>query len=158
MSFLKIELNITSDFHKDIRLVIPDLQIAVDVDSYHLLKDTDVSFNGNGYDKVIEVLIIVIQNWVIVVRRMKTNEIDFLPFDFSDEYIGCLRIEKQSNMLLVQYGFTQSIMGVDLFPTQYQNFNIKDKDFENDSSIVSIDEEAFLNCLDSNIRSLLNTA
>lgn len=153
--FLKISLTRTLDYHKDILIDVPLLGIHSKLDSYYFLLDRNIIFYSTGYKKVTEVLIHILQEWKKKIINLKV--VDYLPLDFSDQYIGCFKLELlNKESIKVTYGFTQKIMGMDIFPSNVQHFVIRDEDFETDSKTVIVSVSDLLKAIDNSCQLLAN--
>ena len=140
--FLNINIRRSSDPHRDIYLNITSNNLQCEADSYYLLLDKGVENQIGGFRKVLTVLIQILEGWKIKVESLRLGSVDYLPFDFSDEYIGCLRVELLAGLnLSIQYGFTQKLMGMELSPSDVENFVIQNIDFVPTSTSVFWDKE-----------------
>ena len=127
-----IEINLinTKDFHRDLNLVIPSINLEVIADSYYLLLDNLIKTDSEGYDKVLNVLISILSQWKIKIEKLEVGDKCFLPFDFSDQYIGCLRIEQvDTENISGMYGVTQNIMTIGINPSDVNEFILAESDF-----------------------------
>jgi hypothetical protein len=156
-NFISIRLIRINDFHKDIHLTIPTLNINIHSDSYFLAIDRNPQNNFTGYKKVADVLINVLKWWIHKIDKLEGNKTTYLPFDFSDQYIGCLKVRMiDDDSVSIQYGFTEVIRGVDISPRDLDKFAIEDKDFEDDSSETMVNLTKFKDSIIESIDHLVN--
>ena len=124
-------------------------------DSYFLVGDKYLQTNKEGYVKVAEVLIHILLGWKNRIEALKFQGICFLPFEFYDEYIGCLRIQQiEQETFNLQYGFSTKIYGFGINPANVESFNIEDTDFRRDEGEIVIDKTTLLNCIDTSIQNI----
>lgn len=64
----------------------------------------------------------LVGKWINCVESISESvRIVYLPFDFVDEYLGCLRVELLPNgNLAVEYGYTEEIQGYSVNPSQIE--------------------------------------
>jgi len=156
-NFLTIELNPTKDVHGDLLLSIPSIGVECLADSYFLIGDKYLQTNKEGYEKVAEVLIHILLGWKSKIEALKNQSTCFLPFDFSDEYIGCLRLQLiEKDTLNLHFGFSQKIPGFGINPSDVESFDIEDSDFIKDNEVgeITVDKVTLLNSIDVSIRNI----
>ncbi|WP_128546997.1 hypothetical protein [Larkinella soli] len=90
---MKINLvyNSENSFHKDLTLEIEHL-VSDTQDSYFFALDNFILPDKENWEKVKVVVSYLLNKWEIAVREI--DSATHLPFDFSDQYIGCLKVEK----------------------------------------------------------------
>src|SRR6478735_990855 len=80
----------------------------------------------------------LVNYWINKSSEINVNELGYLPIDFSDEYIGCLKIERvTAEEFKLSYGFSR-IPGYGIDPADPGDFFIKVNDFEFDRDTNSI--------------------
>ena len=100
-------------------------------------------------EKILAVLKALIIQWKIEIENIDADMVCFLPFDFSDEYIGCFRFEKVENRIHGSYGSTQKITGWMISPSKLDQFQIEESDYRITSKIFEVEEGELLASLDS---------
>ncbi|WP_460634956.1 hypothetical protein [Larkinella harenae] len=105
MLHVNLVYNTNQPYHKDLSLVFDDL-INDTQDSYFYALDNFILPKEETWAKVIVVLNNVLIKWNNIVSNLSENEVSYLPFDFSDQYIGCMRVAQitQKN-IKIQYGY-----------------------------------------------------
>ena len=113
--------NPNSPGHKNIFVSVPQLNIYKSADSYYFVLDNQYRPNVESLAKGIEGLCLLLKNWITWITTVKKGESLFLPFDFSDEYLGglCLTIT-QEEMIILTIGFTTEATGWSVSPTSSQ--------------------------------------
>lgn len=156
-NFLTITISKDVGVHKDIELKIPSIEIDRHADGYFLFLDEDINTDADGYEKVVEVLKCILRGWISRINSIKLGGINFLPFDFSDQYIGCLRVEMISrDNLFVSYGYTTKITGVDVNASSLEDFVLENNDFKQRSPLIEISKEQLLRDIQSSLEGLDN--
>jgi hypothetical protein len=89
---MDIKLNFQNHGHKDLILRIPEIGLEQIADTYYFSLDIS-NLTENETRKVVLNLIGLLQNWKDKLSKLQSNKIVFLPFDYSDEYLGGLRVE-----------------------------------------------------------------
>ena len=111
--------------------------------------------NGIGEKRniVIENQIENIKNWKEQILNFTFGEL-FLPFDFSDQYLGCLRLSKGKSGYNLSYGFFDGIRAA--YPSYYRPFipSKFDGKFIETFSISKVNCEALINDIETNITKL----
>lgn len=145
--FLIIEVNNNARLHEDLILRIPSMNFSIVADSYYYMLDNSDCNNNNNNKSIIFTKLLGL--WRESLLNLQDGDILFLPFDFSDQYIGCLRFELISdNILEGCYGITQKILGMEINPSQLDQFDIEDSDFETEIDFFSINRSNLLSCID----------
>lgn len=135
--------------HKDLTLVFDELELTEVADSYYFAIDNLFLPENESKDKVILVLKNLMDAWVKRVLMLLVNDVTFLPFDFSDQYLGCFRVEQINNKeISVCYGFTANVSGFEIPPSSIDNFLImSDEEFEVTSHAVEFDKHIFVSSI-----------
>jgi hypothetical protein len=139
--------------HKDILFTISGLTEEQVFDSYFFILAMERSQN---VDKLSFGVGELFEYWKEKTLLMTDNDTIFLPIDFSDEYTGCIKVEKVDMSLNLTYGFSR-IMGLNVNPLDPENFYKEVKDFEADNDKkLTVRQEDLINSLDIIIRELKN--
>jgi len=105
--------------HKDLILAIPTITLYEVADSYYYAIDTEFIAEEDRNGKVIKILRTLILGWQKLVGTLVINQSVFLPFDFSDEYIGGLLVKAvEQDDLSMFYGVTTSKKGWEISPSK----------------------------------------
>ena len=93
--------------------------------------------------------------WCDAIRYLKKDEIIFLPFDYSDQYIGCFRIKSLKNdEIIVDYGYTTKYEGWEIRPSQFHNFKINDVDYNIKTDSFQCEKYEFIESINSSINQI----
>ena len=143
-NLLKIEI-IENDKggHEDLIFEIPNLISQQKFDSYYFALAIEPK---NGIKEIKNAVAELIASWNKKQAEMENGQVIYLPIDFSDQYTGCLRVEKKNDLNL-KYGFSRREgWTVDpINPTEYYE-SISDFDTENDKSLT-VNQSEFEKCL-----------
>lgn len=94
-------------YHKDFFIKINKEEFLSD--TYYFWADEFGSLI-NPYDGIYKRMIQYFDKWIIEIKNLSKNEELFIPIDFSDEYIGGLKVINLGNDILsVSYGFITQI-------------------------------------------------
>lgn len=146
---LKIEIiNNNRVGHQDILFEISGLTGAEVLDSYFLL------IHKNRESAVSSLM----QYWREKIINSKNGETVFLPIDFSDEYTGCLKVDKLGDNLKLTYGYSQFGRGRFVNPANPGNYSKGVKDFKDtEKKSLIVNEKLMILALDKQISKLKNT-
>lgn len=100
-----IEFRDNNSLHNDLFLHFGDQ--VIECDSYYFALDQNIKPEKEDADKIKTVIKELLNQWKLYVSRLKSDEVIYLPFDFSDEYTGCLRCESQNDYVLLTVGYLQ---------------------------------------------------
>ena len=143
-NLLKIEI-IENDQggHEDLIFEIPDLISQRKFDTYYFALAIEPK---SGVKEIKNAVAELIASWNKKQAEMKSGQVIYLPIDFSDQYTGCLRVEKKNDLNLT-YGFSKREgWSVDpINPTEYYE-SITDFDTENEKSLT-VNQSEFEKCL-----------
>ena len=138
---IKIILYITRG-HEDLRLFSDEISFSVEADSYYLVLDNNILPSEESYKKAGIVLREMLYSWILQLKSLGSGEIILLPLDFSDQYVGCIRIEAiDEGNVLVNYGNTTKVLGYSISPSLGQ-IKLNDEAFkvESDSFLTTKEE------------------
>jgi hypothetical protein len=123
-------------------------------DSYYFRLDRNLDPDEEGPEKAKNVLKRLLEQWLEFVKDSVSGEIVFLPYDFSDEYIGCLRCEVQNASVSLTDGYLE-ISGASIYPSDIEDL-VKSKSYftATDKSSVSMQKADLLLELRANINSI----
>lgn len=127
---------------------------TIQCDSYYFALDKLVEPDKEDSNKIKTVMKKLLEQWQLYVSRAKSGEIIFLPFDFSDEYIGCLRGKFQNSEVHLTVGYLE-FEGWNLFPSEISSFVkssyyfIKSKDIA-----LNLKKSEFIRQIKENIKAI----
>ena len=154
-NIISIGLNDIDGLHQDLFLKISSINFIVIADSYYYILDNSLSDNFNVEKNKNSIICNALKEWKNKIINFKKGNTYFLPFDFSDQYIGCLRLEAINDTdIQGSYGITQKILGMMINPSQLEQFDIDDLDFENDSESFFINKDDLIFSVESSIESI----
>jgi hypothetical protein len=102
------------------------------MDSYYLALDSALLAGDESADKVRRVLIRLLQRWVEALARATPTRTVYLPFDFSDEYTGCLQCRPYGDFIEIVPG-TSNREGWKLWPSDPGDYFFGITDFHHDA-------------------------
>ncbi|MCW3160623.1 hypothetical protein [Chryseobacterium oryctis] len=153
-----ISLNFSeeNEWHKDLYLNIPTIDVEEILDTYYFLIDKSFMPNLENKQKVILSLTDNFKYWILRTEALNKGETVAFPIDLSDEYIGFLLINAlDENVLSVRYGSTQEITGWQINAHNPEQFDLKylnDTDISDSELIIT--KEDFINDIKRNINNL----
>lgn len=129
--------------HEDLVFEIPELISRQNFDTYYFALAIEPK---NGIEEIKNAVAELISSWNKKQTEMENGQVIYLPIDFSDQYTGCLKVEKKNDLNLT-YGFSRREgWSVDpINPTDYYE-SITDFDSENENSIT-VKQTEFEMCL-----------
>ncbi len=136
--------------HEDLMFEIPGLIGQQKFDTYYFAL---AILPKNGINEIKNAVAELIASWNKKQAELKSGETIYLPIDFSDQYTGCLKVEKKNNLTLT-YGFSRREgWSVDpINPNKYFE-SITDFESENKKSLT-VGQSEFEKCLDGLIEKL----
>lgn len=139
-----IKLNLQGKEHNLILELFGQEQIA---DLYYLASDNNLEIEQ--IEIRIKVSFIKLMNqWIDRIESLNLNETTYLPFDFSDQYIGCLKVVKlEDNKLSLIYGYTRQFEGWQLSPSNIEKFILNENSFELDWGNNTANKEDLLKAI-----------
>jgi len=142
---LSLEWNPAAGLHESLTLSIPALGVSVVADTYYVASDDDVEPGETSPSRIEAAISTLIQGWISLIRTMSSRDIRYLPFDFSDQYIGCLKIEgREGGQVGMSYGYTTTIEGHGLSPSEPHSLALSEYDCIPDSAVSIVEREALL--------------
>ncbi|MGA0560635.1 hypothetical protein ACO2Q8_28475 [Larkinella sp. VNQ87] len=127
-------------FHDDLYVNFPELDIEQYNDTYYFALDSGILPEEEDERKVKIVLNDLLTNWEKSVEALSNESTALLPIDFSDQYVGALKVRRKDDHLTVHYstyrmdgGMFPSFMNKISFDeeifTSKKSFTISVKDF-----------------------------
>lgn len=137
--------------HDDLLFSIPDLIGDREFDTYYFCIAVETAETIDDIKNAVSQLL---QFWIDKVSESKNGETIFLPIDFSDQYTGCLKVNKNDGQLILTYGFSRR-EGYAVDPLNPENYYKEISDFEADpEKVLTVEPTVFLSALDRQIRKL----
>jgi hypothetical protein len=150
-SLIKIELiDNDQNGHEDLLFEIPGLVGQKKFDTYYFALAIEPK---NGLSEIQKAVSHLIESWKQEINRLKYGQSIYLPIDFSDQYTGCIKLEKHDKLNLT-YGYSmREGWSVDpINPTDYYT-SVNDFKSEVDKSLV-VEQNELENCLNKLIVNL----
>lgn len=132
--------------HKDLNFKVDGLTEQLTFDSYYFAVAAEQKSVQISTAQAIGQLI---KFWIDKLELLENNKVIFLPIDFSDQYIGCIKVTNINGELDLNYGYTRT-EGFAVNPLNPENF------FNNVIDFVSEPNELHLNHRDLLINSLIS--
>ncbi len=129
--------------HKDLLFNIPDLTGPLKFDTYYFALAIEPN---NGLSKIKQAIGQLINFWNQKIKKLENGNTIYLPIDFSDQYTGCLKVEKNKNLKLT-YGHSRR-EGWKVNPINPYDYFNSINDFKSDfKKSITVNEDDFSNCL-----------
>jgi len=129
--------------HEDLVFEIPELISRQKFDTYYFAIAIEPK---NGIEEIKNAVAKLITSWKKKQAELNNGQVIYLPIDFSDQYTGCLKVEKNNDLKLT-YGYSRregwSIDPIN--PTEYYE-SISDFDTDNKKSLT-VKQTEFEKCL-----------
>lgn len=137
--------------HKDIHIKIPELDINKFVDSYYFAIDIRTLPNEETDEKVIIILNNLLREWIDNIDQLQEGDSAFLPYDFSDQYIGGIKAQRQGYNVIIRSGWNRQMGGMN--PSDYNKGYLKDEDLILNIASAAVPLEKFINDIKDQIHS-----
>ncbi len=96
-------------------------------DSYYFALDRNIDPENEDVDKIRKVLKRLLEQWLEYAEGAEPDDVLFLPYDFSDQYTGCLRCEVQDTSVSLTDGYL-SREAWSVFPSDIRDF-VREKSY-----------------------------
>lgn len=144
-----LEFRDNKTLHNDLVLNVGGLEI--ESDSYYFALDKNIKPESEDADKIKIVIKSLLAQWKNYVSRAKSGEVIYLPFDFSDEYTGCIRCEFQNADVLLTIGYLE-LQGWSFFPSDISEYVKSSRYFIRSKDLtMKFEKSAFLKQIKENI-------
>jgi len=151
-----LELRDNGTAHDDVHLSFEGIEEIAD--SYYLVLDNGVEPDDESPSKALLVLRRLLEQWREYLNVASQGEVLFLPYDFSDQYTGCLRCERNAVGFHVAHGYS-SREGWSFNPSDISDYVRSIEDFRlgsitatgNETEGIQIGFEEFLSLVESSI-------
>lgn len=138
--------------HNDLILHFGGLEI--ESDSYYFALDKNILPESEDAKKIKLVIKKLLEQWKTFVSKAKSNEIIYLPFDFSDEYTGCIKCEFQNADVLMTIGYLD-FQGWIFFPSDISEYVKSSRYFIKSKDVsLKLKKSDFLKQIKENINSI----
>ena len=129
--------------HEDLLFDIPGLVNQKRFDTYYFALAIEPK---NGLTEIKKAVGLLINSWNRKIKELEKGKTIYLPIDFSDQYTGCIKLEK-GNSINLTYGYSMKEgWNVDpINPTDYFD-SIKDFKPEGNESL-KVEQEELETCL-----------
>ena len=131
-----------STFHEDLHIFIPELGIDGYSDTYYFADDNGILPGEMSEAKVKIVLKNLLIDWEYAVENLKDNCTTYLPFDFSDQSIEALKVQRKKDQVLISQAWTLATGGMS--PSFMNKINFNDREFNVCDRSMTIPIEQFL--------------
>lgn len=133
------------DAHKDISVQIPLLGIDTVVDSYYLLIDNAFMPDDESNTKTSRCLRHMTACWAERCELAAAEDVLYLAYDFSDQYIGVLKVYVESaDTIVLSDGYTTAYHGYDVSPYETPLLPLKVEAFESSTHESIIERNEFI--------------
>ena len=131
-------------------LDIPDLIGCQKFDTYYFAIAIEPK---KGFSETKNAVAQLIMAWKRRLRLLVEGQVIYLPIDFSDQYTGCIRVEKQNDLYLT-FGYSRR-EGYTVDPINPSNYfdSITDYRTQNVNPLI-VSQSDFEKCLDEQIEKL----
>jgi hypothetical protein len=149
---IKIDI-VDKSGHDDLKFSIKDLTADLTFDTYYFALACEPYENIQDIKNCVSTFI---NHWVTEIEQMQDGETRFFPIDISDQYTGCLRVDKKGEELEIAYG-TSRTEGNALDINNPSSYFDSITDFNNDiSKTLLVRQQDFINSIIKQINSLKN--
>lgn len=141
--------------NKNLLLEVDEIHLREIADSYYFALDNSFMPEEESDTKVILNLRKLLEAWQDKLKTIRNGEEILLPFDFSDEYIGGLRIKGlEEEKIQVDYGFTTKFTGASINPSESLLRTLINEKFKSTSSFFVTMKENLINQITSSLANL----
>jgi len=134
--------------HEDLILEIKSINLRVVADTYYFRILDDFEPITAEDLRIKHALALLLGYWMSRVDSLNVTDYCYLPFDFSDEYTGCLKVAiVQENSLRVSYGYSLVVEGWNVDPLDPDDYTERVNDFQATSEEFDIQSNAFVSMI-----------
>lgn len=147
---LKINL-LEKSGHDDLNFCIKDLTGDLTFDTYYFGLAAEPYENFQDIQNCVADFL---KHWVTQIEIMQNNQTKFFPIDISDEYTGCIKIDKNGDNLNLTYGYSKR-HGYSVDINNPVNYFDSVTDFKGDTNhSVVVTQIDFINSIKNQINGL----
>nr|WP_293837315.1 hypothetical protein [uncultured Arsenicibacter sp.] len=122
-------------------------------DLYFYCLDNNFFNDEDGLTKGLLNFISMLINWKEKIRKMIVGDSSFLPFDFSDQYIGFIHLyQYEQECVNVTYCFTINYLGCLINPSTSNSVDLLDAPYKEVGPTYPVKKEELLQDIDSAIK------
>ena len=125
--------------HEDLILSLPNYERVAD--TYYFALDSGIRAGDESFEKVRTIIASLLAQWNNAVSSRES--VVFLPYDFSDEYTGCLRVLIEDKVVHVTPGFSKR-EGWSFSPSDISGYVHSVSDFRTDGPSISFSREGWI--------------
>ena len=141
--------------HENLHVDLPKINYSKIADTYYFALDNLFMPDDESKEKAVLNIKQLLNYWCDAIQRLKKDEVVFLPFDYSDEYIGCFRIKYLNNdEITVDYGYTTEYEGCMFRPSQFLSFKMNDENYNITTDSFQCEKYEFIKDINLSIKSL----
>ena len=139
---ITLRSNVDFLFHEDLHIYIPELGIDGYSDTYYFADDNGILPEEVSEVKVKIILRNLLNEWERAINNLSEGTVAFLPFDFSDEYTGALKVKRQDNQLILRYSWSRVYFS--MYPSYLEKVAFKDEHFDVGIESTTVPIELFI--------------
>jgi hypothetical protein len=149
MNSLLIEFRDLGTGHNDLHLWLEGYSRVAD--SYYLAIDPAILPKQETPKKALLVLTLLLEKWQEALQKAAQSQTIFLPYDFSDEYTGCLSCKIDGVLIEIVPGFSNR-EGWSIGPSNPSDYFFNITDFRPDApKPIRLSKADFLNRIQESI-------
>ena len=125
------------------------------IDLYCYCLDNTFFENHTDVTKGLLNFFAMLENWKVKLRNLKLKRTDYLPYDYSDQYIGFLLVSQiDEQFITVQAASTPEYFGWGSNPSQLYLENFTDKSFSFSGKQYTILKEQFITEIETSVMNI----
>lgn len=149
LNFMRLEFKDNGTAHEDLSFYFNGK--VQKCDSYYFALDRKLAPEDESPKKVKVVLKRLLEQWLEYIDNSVQGDILYLPYDFSDQYIGCLCCEVANPFVSLTNGYL-SIGGYSIFPSDIGDLVRTNSYFTvSDKNSLQIPKQDFIRELKENL-------
>lgn len=131
--------------HEDLILEINQINLRVVADTYYFRIIDDFEPSTDDDSRIKHAVAALLGYWMKKLAALNISEYCYLPFDFSDQYTGCLKVVKvQENAFRISYGYSLLVEGWNVDPLDPDDYTERVTDFQATTEEIEIQSNAFV--------------
>lgn len=140
--------------HDSLEITLNDESNTIDL--YYYCLDNSFLNEEQGLAKGLLNFITMIEIWSRKIDLLKINQRDFLPFDYSDEYIGFFIVSRLNEFdISIQAAFTTDFLGWGTNPSQIHSIDFLSKPYRFNGKEHKASLKQFITSLNKSKSSIL---
>jgi len=113
-------------------------------DTYYFTFDRNLRSEDGSPDKVRAILRKLLEQWLTAATNLPDGGTTFLPYDFSDQYTGWLRCQRNGDEMAVSLGWDENVQGWSLFPSAIGEYLSQLPSFKVEGSAIKSSKDDLL--------------